>query len=153
MAGATTVEPMNAAIAAVGSPPLQRTFFGHPRGLAYIVFAEGWERFSFYGMQALLVLYMTGQLLKAGSVENIAGFRLVPLVARRRVGAAVDAGVGLADLRALHRAGVLLPDHRRSDRRPTHRPHAGGCCRRGAHGDRPLPDGVRVRLSSWHSPR
>jgi POT family proton-dependent oligopeptide transporter len=74
MAGATTVEPMNAAIAAVGSPPLQRTFFGHPRGLAYIVFAEGWERFSFYGMQALLVLYMTGQLLKAGSVENIAGF-------------------------------------------------------------------------------
>lgn len=74
MAGASTVEPMNAAIAAVGSPPLQRTFFGHPRGLAYIVFAEGWERFSFYGMQALLVLYMTGQLLKAGSVENIAGF-------------------------------------------------------------------------------
>lgn len=77
MAGASRVEPMNAAIAAVGSyqsPPLQRTFFGHPRGLAYIVFAEGWERFSFYGMQALLVLYMTGQLLQTGNVENIAGF-------------------------------------------------------------------------------
>jgi hypothetical protein len=31
-------------------------FFGHPRGLGYLAFAEAWERFSFYGMQALLVL-------------------------------------------------------------------------------------------------
>lgn len=52
----------------------QRTLFGHPRGLAYIVFAEGWERFSFYGMQALLVLYMTGHLLQPGTVEGVAAF-------------------------------------------------------------------------------
>ncbi|CAL2094814.1 peptide MFS transporter [Tenacibaculum sp. 190524A05c] len=37
--------------------------FGHPRGLLYLFFAELWERFSFYGMRALLVLYMTKQLL------------------------------------------------------------------------------------------
>lgn len=48
--------------------------FGHPRGLAYIAFTESWERFSFYGMQALLVLYMTGHLLQPGVVEGVAGF-------------------------------------------------------------------------------
>jgi len=40
-----------------------QTFMGHPRGLYYLFFAELWERFSFYGMRALLVLYMTKQLL------------------------------------------------------------------------------------------
>jgi POT family proton-dependent oligopeptide transporter len=35
--------------------------FGHPRGLATLFFTEMWERFSFYGMQALLVLFMTDQ--------------------------------------------------------------------------------------------
>ena len=49
-------------------------FLGHPRGLAYIAFTEAWERFSFYGMQALLTLYMTGYLLKPGTVEGVAGF-------------------------------------------------------------------------------
>lgn len=37
--------------------------FGHPRGLLYLFFGELWERFSFYGMRALLVLYMTKHLL------------------------------------------------------------------------------------------
>ena len=36
---------------------------GHPKGLFYLFFAELWERFSFYGMRALLVLYMTKQLI------------------------------------------------------------------------------------------
>ncbi|MFK7770848.1 MAG: peptide MFS transporter [Saprospiraceae bacterium] len=40
-----------------------QTFMGHPKGLFYLFFAELWERFSFYGMRALLVLYMTKQLL------------------------------------------------------------------------------------------
>lgn len=39
------------------------TFLGQPKGLFYLFFAELWERFSFYGMRALLVLYMTKQLL------------------------------------------------------------------------------------------
>jgi len=50
-----------------------RAFLGHPRGLGYIGFTEMWERFSYYGMQSLLVLYMTKQLLLPGHVENIAG--------------------------------------------------------------------------------
>ena len=37
--------------------------WGHPKGLFYLFFAELWERFSFYGMRALLILYMTKQLL------------------------------------------------------------------------------------------
>jgi len=36
-----------------------RAFFGHPRGLATLFFTEMWERFSYYGMRALLILYMT----------------------------------------------------------------------------------------------
>ena len=51
-----------------------RAFLGHPRGLGYLAFTEAWERFSFYGMQTLLVLYMVNELLLPGHVENIALF-------------------------------------------------------------------------------
>ena len=37
-------------------------FLGHPKGLAYLFFAELWERFSFYGMRALLTLYMVEEI-------------------------------------------------------------------------------------------
>lgn len=47
---------------------------GHPRGLYYLAFTEAWERFSYYGMTALLVLYMVNELLLPGHVENIVGF-------------------------------------------------------------------------------
>jgi POT family proton-dependent oligopeptide transporter len=50
------------------------SFLGHPRGLAYLSFCEAWERFSFYGMQTLLVLYMVRQLLHPGHIEHVAGF-------------------------------------------------------------------------------
>ncbi len=50
-----------------------RWFFGHPKGLAYLAFTEAWERFSYYGMIALLVLYMTKQLLLPGHIENVVG--------------------------------------------------------------------------------
>lgn len=43
--------------------PGEKTMMGHPKGLFYLFFAELWERFSFYGMRALLTLYMTQQLL------------------------------------------------------------------------------------------
>src|SRR6185437_11167208 len=52
----------------------QRMVLGHPRGLAYLASMEAFERFSFYGMQALLVLYMTSQLLRPGHIEHVAGF-------------------------------------------------------------------------------
>lgn len=51
-----------------------RAFLGHPKGLGYLAFTEAWERFSYYGMQSLLVLYMARQLLLPGHVENIAFF-------------------------------------------------------------------------------
>ncbi|HEX3430411.1 MAG TPA: hypothetical protein VHT03_05950 [Rhizomicrobium sp.] len=47
--------------------------FAHPKGLYYMAFAEGWERFSFYGMPTLLVLYMGDQLLLPGHVQHVAG--------------------------------------------------------------------------------
>lgn len=43
--------------------------FGHPKGLLYLFFAELWERFSFYGMRALLVLYMTKHLLYSDNMS------------------------------------------------------------------------------------
>lgn len=42
------------------------SFFGHPRGLATLFFTEFFERFSYYGMRALLVLYMTAALTAGG---------------------------------------------------------------------------------------
>jgi POT family proton-dependent oligopeptide transporter len=60
-----------------GDLSVSRGFLGHPVGLAYLSFAEAWERFAFYGMQSLLVLYMLDQLLKPGHVEKVAGFGLL----------------------------------------------------------------------------
>jgi proton-dependent oligopeptide transporter, POT family len=54
--------------------PTTRTFFGEPIGLAYLSFTEAWERFSYYGMTALLVLYMSQALFMPGHIEHIAGF-------------------------------------------------------------------------------
>src|SRR3984893_2826714 len=52
----------------------ERTVLGHPKGLFYLAFTEAWERFSYYGMTALLVLYLVNQALLPGHIENIAGF-------------------------------------------------------------------------------
>jgi POT family proton-dependent oligopeptide transporter len=46
---------------------------GHPRGLAFLFATEMWERFSYYGMRALLVLYMVKYLLLPGHAETIIG--------------------------------------------------------------------------------
>ena len=56
------------------APDAHKQWFGHPKGLFFLAFTEAWERFSFYGMMALLVLYMVNQLFLPGHVENIAGF-------------------------------------------------------------------------------
>ncbi len=54
--------------------PLAKLIYGHPRGLAVLAGTELWDRISFHGMQALLVLYMVEQLLLPGHIEQIAGF-------------------------------------------------------------------------------
>ena len=51
-----------------------KAFFGHPKALGYLAFTEAFERFSYYGMQSLLVLYMTKTLLLSPHVDQIVGF-------------------------------------------------------------------------------
>jgi POT family proton-dependent oligopeptide transporter len=48
------------------SPSEDRRFFGHPRGLATLFFTEMWERFSYYGIRPLLVLFMTAAMARGG---------------------------------------------------------------------------------------
>ena len=55
-------------------------FFGHPRGLGYLAGTELWERFSYYGMKALLMLYMIKYLLlpeREGQVVGLGQYRSV----------------------------------------------------------------------------
>jgi POT family proton-dependent oligopeptide transporter len=65
----------DAALASVGGRPeqrpgtsdtLDRGFFGHPRGLSTLFFTEMWERFSYYGMRAFLILYMVAPAAAGG---------------------------------------------------------------------------------------
>lgn len=50
-----------------------RAFLGHPKGLGYLSIVEGCERFSYYSMQTLLVLYMVKYLLLPENIGNVAG--------------------------------------------------------------------------------
>lgn len=58
--------PINANGNSAEAAALDRGFFGHPRGLSTLFFTEMWERFSYYGMRALLTLYMTKSLAEGG---------------------------------------------------------------------------------------
>src|ERR1700748_1227696 len=51
-----------------------RDLFGHPRGLTFLFATEMWERFSYYGMRALLVLYMVKYLFGPGQAEGVLGY-------------------------------------------------------------------------------
>ncbi len=64
----------------LGDPKWDKAFFGHPRGLSTLFFTEMWERFSYYGMRALLILFMTASLdhggmgfdvVKAGAIYGL----------------------------------------------------------------------------------
>src|SRR3954466_15534078 len=59
------VTPIPAAAATVNGAT-DRSFFGHPRGLSTLFFTEMWERFSYYGMRALLILFMTAPVAAGG---------------------------------------------------------------------------------------
>ena len=53
----------------MSTPPTSaydRSFFGHPAGLSTLFFTEMWERFSYYGMRAILLLYMTKAFAEGG---------------------------------------------------------------------------------------
>ncbi|MDZ7639888.1 MAG: peptide MFS transporter [Bryobacterales bacterium] len=64
----------------LGNPKWDKAFFGHPRGLSTLFFTEMWERFSYYGMRAILILFMTASLdtggmgfdvVKAGAIYGL----------------------------------------------------------------------------------
>ena len=55
------------AVAMTGEP----TWFGHPRGLTVLFLTNMWEQFSYYGMRALLVYYMTKQLLLEQGTSSV----------------------------------------------------------------------------------
>ena len=69
----TAVAEPDDAVPLAGENPAP-DFLGHPRGLWYLAFTEAWERFSYYGMQSLLVLYMVKYLLLPGRIEHVAAF-------------------------------------------------------------------------------
>jgi len=50
---------------------MSRDFFGHPRGLTTLASTEMWERFTYYGMRALLIYYLTMEVLLPGHVEHV----------------------------------------------------------------------------------
>ncbi len=58
---------------AAGQKTEPKQLFGHPRGLAFLFATEMWERFSYYGMRALLVLYLVKYLLLPGHFEQVIG--------------------------------------------------------------------------------
>jgi len=64
----TATEPSPAAFSS------SSTLFGHPRGLAFLFATEMWERFSYYGMRALLVLYMVKYLFLPEHAGNVIGY-------------------------------------------------------------------------------
>jgi proton-dependent oligopeptide transporter, POT family len=63
---------------ASGAQRTESDLFGHPRGLTVLATTEMWERFSFFGMQALLMLYMTKYLLLADHARNVLGLESFP---------------------------------------------------------------------------
>src|SRR5262245_46869707 len=77
VASRTTANPMIEA-AARESPPLPGStvhaeFLGHPRGLSFLFATEMWERFSYYGMRALLVLYLVNYVLQPDTAAQVIG--------------------------------------------------------------------------------
>jgi POT family proton-dependent oligopeptide transporter len=54
-----------------------KTLFGHPRGLTWLFTTEMWERFSYYGMRAILVLYLTKFLLLNPNYDGVLGYHAV----------------------------------------------------------------------------
>ena len=94
---------------AMDMPPTKRqlpsddtSFFGHPRGLSTLFFTEMWERFSYYGLRPLLVLFMTAALMSGGfGFDRPTASAIVGIYA---------ACVYLASLPAAFKASAILRD-------------------------------------------
>jgi len=90
-----------------------RTWFGHPSGLSTLFFTEMWERFSYYGMRALLILYMTaapavgGVAFSTGKAASIYGFYTFAVYAVGIVGGLI-ADRWLGHFRSVYLGGVVI---------------------------------------------
>jgi POT family proton-dependent oligopeptide transporter len=97
--------------------PRDQSFFGHPKGLGFLLGAEcGWG-FAYYGLQNVLTLYMTGQLLHPGHVEHVIGFEAYQALLRRIFGplsplelASQTFGIATGFVYALPILGGLIAD-------------------------------------------
>ncbi|MBS0331240.1 MAG: MFS transporter, partial [Proteobacteria bacterium] len=70
-----------------------RAFFGHPKGLGYLLGGEvGWA-FAYYGFQITMTLYMTQTLTKPGHVEHVLGFGAYRAAVAHLTGATTDAAL------------------------------------------------------------
>ena len=148
-----TVADPNAEIELAATDKSDLAFLGHPKGLGYLAFAEGWERFSYYGMQTLLVLYMTQAAAAARPRRERRGLRPVPRLRSSTSTAPLSpAGAGLGDLRPLRGAGLSDADLSAASS-PTGCSGARATITIGAlpDGARPFPDGVRVSASCSRS--
>jgi POT family proton-dependent oligopeptide transporter len=85
-----------------------KTFFGHPRALATLFGTEMWERFSFYGMRAILVLYLTASTDDGGAGLGVAQATAVYGLYNASVYLASLPGGWLADKVFGHRRAVLI---------------------------------------------
>src|ERR1043166_1375780 len=99
--------------AVVAAPPHTRTFFGHPIGLSTLFFTEFWERFSYYGIRPLLVLFMSAALADGGfGIERSQASAIVGIYAASVYLASLPGGWIADRLLGLRRAilygGVLI---------------------------------------------
>src|SRR5258708_34196790 len=96
---------MIAEVPNVPAPPVPTT---HPRGLYTLFFTEMWERFSYYGMRALLILFMAASVEKGGLgfSEQIAG-AIYGLYVGGGYLAALPGGWGADRLLGAQRAGFM----------------------------------------------
>ncbi len=88
-------------------------FFGHPRGLATLFFTEMWERFSYYGMRAFLLYYITASVASGGlGFSDAQGASIYGTYTGSAWGAAIFGGIVadryLGQYRSVLWGGVLI---------------------------------------------
>src|SRR3954452_5589708 len=81
---------------------------GHPIGLRTLFFTEMWERFSYYGMRAFLILYMTAAITTGGRGMTVTSAGLVMALFLSSVYLLSLPGGGIADRFVGQRAAVLI---------------------------------------------
>ena len=85
-----------------------RSFFGHPRGLSTLFFTEMWERFSYYGIRPLLILFMAAALSEGGfGIERTQASAIVGIYAASVYLASLPGGWVADRLLGLRRAIML----------------------------------------------